>query len=283
VEITLLRHATLLVRLNGKTLLVDPMFDPPGARPPVENTPNDRRNPLGPLPDFDPCSVEAILVTHTHADHLDATAVERLPRDLPLFCQPEDEGGLRSRGFSDVRRVGEGVSWDGVEVFRTGGRHGTGEIGAKLAPVSGFVLRVPDEPALYVAGDTVWCPEVEAALDEHEPRVVVVNAGAARFNVGDPITMTAQDVAGSAATLPRPPSSPSTWRPSTTASLLETNFAHTWKARTSRSKPSSRATASGLAFRDPCGPCPGAREASWHKARTRRGRRAGGRARRSRP
>ena len=32
-------------------------------------------------------------------------------------------------------------------------------------------------------------------MDEHEPRVVVVTAGAARFNVGDPITMTAQDVA----------------------------------------------------------------------------------------
>ena len=125
----------------------------------------------------------------------DETAVERLLKDLPLFCQPEDEGGLRSRGFSDVRPVGENLSWDGVEVFRTGGRHGTGEIAAKMAPVSGFVLRAPGEPTLYVAGDTVWHPEVEAALDEHQPRVVVVNAGAARFNVGDPITMTAEDVA----------------------------------------------------------------------------------------
>ena len=183
------------MRLNGKTLLVDPMFAPPGARPPVENTPNDRRNPLVPLPDFDPGSVEAILVTHTHADHLDESAVERLPKDRPLFCQPEDEGLLRSSGFSDIRPVGEDVSWDGVKVSRTGGRHGTGEIGAKMAPVSGFVLRAPDEPALYVAGDTIWCSEVEAALDEHEPRVVVVKAGAARFSVGDPITMTAEDVA----------------------------------------------------------------------------------------
>jgi len=64
-----------------------------------------------------------------------------------------------------------------------------------MAPVSGFVLRTPGEPALYVAGDTVWHPEVKAALDEHEPRVVVVNAGGARFDVGDPITMTAEDVA----------------------------------------------------------------------------------------
>jgi len=141
VEITLLRHATLLVRLNGKTLLVDPMLDPPGARPPVENTPNDRRNLLVPPPNFDPGSVEAMLVTHTHADHLDGKALEGLPKDLPLFRQPEDQGGLRCRGFSDVRPVGEDLPWDGVEVLRTGGRHGTGEIGAKMAPVSGFVLR----------------------------------------------------------------------------------------------------------------------------------------------
>ena len=64
-----------------------------------------------------------------------------------------------------------------------------------MAPVSGFVLRAPGEPALYVAGDTIWCPEVEAALREHRPDVVVVNAGAARFNEGNPITMTAGDVA----------------------------------------------------------------------------------------
>lgn len=64
-----------------------------------------------------------------------------------------------------------------------------------MAPVSGFILRVPGEPTLYIAGDTIWCPEVEDALGEYRPDVVVVNAGAARFNEGDPITMTEGDVA----------------------------------------------------------------------------------------
>jgi L-ascorbate metabolism protein UlaG (beta-lactamase superfamily) len=50
-------------------------------------------------------------------------------------------------------------------------------------------------PTLYVVGDTIWCPEVEEALNAHDPDVVVVNAGAARFLEGDPITMTAEDVA----------------------------------------------------------------------------------------
>lgn len=193
-EVRLVRHATLEVWLGGKSLLVDPMLDPPEARPPVQNTPNDRRNPLVPLPDLDLDSVEAVLITHTHADHFDETAVEKLPKDLPLFCQPEDEALLSSSGFSDVRQVEANSSWESVEVLRTGGRHGTGEIGARMAPVSGFVLRAPGEPTLYIAGDTIWCPEVAEALDQHRPQVIVVNAGAARFTSGDPITMTAEDV-----------------------------------------------------------------------------------------
>jgi L-ascorbate metabolism protein UlaG (beta-lactamase superfamily) len=56
--------------------------------------------------------------------------------------------------------------------------------------------------ALYVAGDTIFCPEVEEALDAHRPDVVVVNAGAARLLEGDPITMTAEDVARVCRALP---------------------------------------------------------------------------------
>lgn len=77
---------------------------------------------------------------------------------------------------------------------RTDGRHGTGEIGEQMGPVSGFLVTAPGEPTLYLAGDTIWCDEVAEALDVHRPDVVVVNAGGARFVEGDPITMTADDV-----------------------------------------------------------------------------------------
>src|SRR3954453_16094150 len=63
-----------------------------------------------------------------------------------------------------------------------------------MAPPSGSLLRAAAEPAVYVAGDTIWCEEVRATLDEHRPDVVVVNAGGARFTEGDPIVMTAEDV-----------------------------------------------------------------------------------------
>ena len=159
--------------------------------------PNQVRNPLVELPE--PAQVvvtglDAVLVTHLHRDHLDDTAISMLPKDLPVFCQPEDAETLRGHGFADVRPVGDALDWDGLRIARTAGRHGTGEIGEAMAPVSGFVIEAPGEPVLYVAGDTIWCDEVAAAIDRHAPDVVVVNAGGARFLEGDPIVMTADDV-----------------------------------------------------------------------------------------
>jgi L-ascorbate metabolism protein UlaG (beta-lactamase superfamily) len=182
--IRLVRHATLQIELGGQKLLVDPMLDPAGARPPVANTPNDRRNPLVELPEPAEDVVawaDAVLVTHLHADHLDDTAVA-LIGDRPVFGQPEDIATLRERGLAQARPMDEVVA-------RTGGRHGTGEIAEMLAPVSGFVVE-----GVYVAGDTIWCDEVAEAIERHRPHTIIVNAGGARFTEGDPITMTAADV-----------------------------------------------------------------------------------------
>jgi L-ascorbate metabolism protein UlaG (beta-lactamase superfamily) len=63
-----------------------------------------------------------------------------------------------------------------------------------MGPVSGFVLEYPDEPSLYIAGDTIWCPEVQSALEKYQPRVIICFAGAARFSSGDPITMGTEDI-----------------------------------------------------------------------------------------
>lgn len=200
VRITFLRHATFVFEAGGLRVMVDPMLAPAGAAEPVANTPNQRRNPLVDLPfDEEEMSallegIDAVLVTHTHNDHWDGRARDLIPKQTQILCQPEDEDKIRATGFQQVTPVDDDLEWRGLRISRTGGRHGTGEIGRRMAPVSGFVVGNEDSPSLCIAGDTIWCSEVEEALGVHGPEVIVVNAGAARFLEGDPITMTAEDV-----------------------------------------------------------------------------------------
>ena len=190
-QLTLVRNATLLLELAGKRVLVDPMLDNEGARPPIEGTRNPVPNPTAalPLPAEEVVSgLDAVLVTHRHRDHLDGTAEQLLPRDVPVFCQPEDEEALRELGLA-ARAVDDEVAWEGLRIVRTPGRHGTGPIADALAPVSGFVL-----DGLYIAGDTVWYEGVEATIERHRPSVAVVNAGGAEFAEGGLIIMGIDDV-----------------------------------------------------------------------------------------
>lgn len=201
----LLRNATGLLEFDGKSFVIDPAFDEVGVRPPVENTPNQKRNPLVSMPGRwrdAIAGIDAAVITHLHRDHFDDAAVEVLDPDLPLVCQPEDAGRIESHGFTDVRTVKRSLDVGDLEIIRTGARHGSGDIGAAMAPVSGFVFRARSEPTVYLAGDTIWCDDVAEAIETYAPDVIVVNASGARFLQGDPIVMTAEDVARAHATAP---------------------------------------------------------------------------------
>ncbi|MFN8376316.1 MAG: MBL fold metallo-hydrolase [Anaerolineae bacterium] len=199
-QIQLLRHATLVVTLNQQRILVDPMLSAKHAMEPVGNAAVVERIPMTELPINDEevtdliGQLSGVLVTHLHRDHWDARAAELLPKTLPILCPPECVEKIRQAGFEQVQAIESSVEWLGLALHRTDGQHGTGDIGKLMGKVSGLVIEAEGEPKLYLAGDTIWCAEVEAALSEHQPQIIVLNAGAAQFLTGDPITMTAEDV-----------------------------------------------------------------------------------------
>ncbi|MFZ6026714.1 MAG: MBL fold metallo-hydrolase [Chloroflexota bacterium] len=195
-KLRLIRHATLQLDYAGERWLIDPMFAPAGQFPSLTFGASASRNPLVPLP----CAVDELLrcdvvaVTHTHFDHFDRFAAERLPKTLPIVCQPADSGKMRRQGFQNVLTVPGRVRYGEVEVTRIRGRHGQGLLASLMGASSGYVLQASGEPTTYIAGDTVGCAAAYTALEQFQPGVVIVNSGAAQFNVGKAIVMDAGDV-----------------------------------------------------------------------------------------
>jgi L-ascorbate metabolism protein UlaG (beta-lactamase superfamily) len=204
----LLRHATAVIAMNRLNLLLDPMLSQKESMGPIVNAASQNRIPMVDLPLTETelrgliDRVNGVLVTHVHRDHWDARAAELLPKQMPVICQAEDESAMRRAGFVQVYPVKTKIEWQGVQIFRTGGQHGTGEIGKKMGIVSGYVLKAEGEPALYIAGDTIWCPEVKDALQVYKPEVVVLYSGAASFLTGGSITMDADHVVAVCRELP---------------------------------------------------------------------------------
>jgi L-ascorbate metabolism protein UlaG (beta-lactamase superfamily) len=196
-KLQLVRHATLLLDYAGMKVLVDPMLSDAGAMAAIQNSPQPRPNPLVPLPfpvEQVLDGVQLVLVTHTHRDHWDDAAIQLVPKDLPLLCQPEDLRKMEAVYFVNASAVQDIKYWSHICITRTPAQHGTGEIARAMAPSSGYVLSSAGEPTVYITGDTIWYDQVAETIKEHDPAVIVVNSGAAQFLHGDPITMTSGDV-----------------------------------------------------------------------------------------
>lgn len=198
--LTQIRNATLRIDYGGVRFLVDPMLADKGAFSGFEGSAMSYlRNPLVPLPvPMDAViDVDAVILTHLHPDHWDEVAIQTLNKALPIFSQnDEDAAEIRKAGFTDVRVLTGETEFNGVRLSKTEGRHGT-EATLEVLPlghVSGVVFSHPDHKTLYVAGDTIWNEEVEAALQQHRPDVIVLNTGMATFIDLDPIIMGEKDV-----------------------------------------------------------------------------------------
>ncbi len=175
-ELQLIRSATVRLRLEKHTFLIDPyLADRFGG---LSYT-GKSRSPLAPLP-F-PVSeiltgVDTVIVSHMHSDHFDPAAQSTIPKETPIICQAEDEPKIRKLGFENVRPISRKIHWKGIEIQRVNGKHGSGAVLEEMGIASGFLFEAANEPTVYWTGDTILCDEVMKVLIEKQPRVVVTHS-----------------------------------------------------------------------------------------------------------
>lgn len=179
-KIKLIRNATLRVTYAGHTFLTDPYLAPKHSLPSYTGR---SPNPLVGLP----CTpeeviagIEMVIVSHLHSDHFDSVAQELLPKDVPIFCQPGDEGRIGGKGFGRVTAVSDTTHWQNITIRRTPGRHGSSEaILQAMGNVSGFLFQADGEPTVYWAGDTVWYETVAETITQYRPDVIITHSSGA--------------------------------------------------------------------------------------------------------
>ena len=195
-SIQLVRNATLILNYAGQRILVDPMFFPKGAIDPFAGK---ERNPTVDLPisiDEITKDVDLVLVTHTHPDHFDPIASEALNKSIKLINQPADKAFFQKENFTNAETLNDSTVWNNISIYRTDGKHGSGEVLNHMGIVSGFVLKAQNQPTVYIVGDSIWNEEVEGAIQKFQPDVIVINSGGAIFPGFDanPILMTEEQV-----------------------------------------------------------------------------------------
>jgi L-ascorbate metabolism protein UlaG (beta-lactamase superfamily) len=157
-RVTWIGHATVLVQTQGLNILTDPVW-------------SERASPFGfmgpkrvtePGVAFDDLpTIDLVLLSHNHYDHLDLATLERVwRRDRPLIVTPlGNDTILRTRGIEAIAKDwGERVPvWPGIEVIVERVHHWGSRWGAdrNRALWGGLTVTLPGGN-LFFAGDTGW-------------------------------------------------------------------------------------------------------------------------------
>lgn len=151
-RLTYIGHATTLLRLDGVSILTDPMLR--GWLGPL------RRQGPPPAPDV-PAISDLVLISHLHRDHLDLPSLRRLPASTPVVAPHGAARWIAKSGAEEIRGLGVGESTSVADVEVTAVRavhdgYRDRHRGAQIEPL-GYLIRGGGR-TVYFAGDTDLFP-----------------------------------------------------------------------------------------------------------------------------
>ncbi len=205
-----LRNATFVIESKENFIIIDPMLGGKGTLPPFSLIKHKAmKNPTVSLPKNSSAILEKVnhcLITHSqtfglrafqHRDHLDDAGEKLLIENrIPVIARAGDEKYLKKLGMNVVagQEHWQTTEFCGGSITAIPAKHGHGIVHKLMANGVGYILELPDEPSIYVAGDTVLTADVKKALHDFKPDIAVVAAGNAGLDLGGSILMPLEEV-----------------------------------------------------------------------------------------
>lgn len=170
--VTWIGHSTFLIRLDGTTILTDPVF---GSRIGIRLLggltvgPSRLVPPALELRDLPP--VDLILLSHAHMDHYDLWSLRRLERDVPIIFAHDTTEFIEGFDFTNVQELdwGQTVQVKGVWIEAVQVRHwGKRYPWDRNRGYNGYLL-TKGRHTLFFGGDTAYSGRLSAALAGRRP------------------------------------------------------------------------------------------------------------------
>jgi L-ascorbate metabolism protein UlaG (beta-lactamase superfamily) len=160
-SVTWIGHMTVLLRIDGRTILTDPWWSDyaspiPGIGPKRYVPPALRIDELPP--------VDVVVISHSHYDHLDLGAIVRLPnRHRIAAVVPLGLGAFfRERGYGTVVELAwqESVEIDGMKLTALPAIHWSKRTAFKMNDTlwAAFAIEGPSGVRIFFGGDSDYGP-----------------------------------------------------------------------------------------------------------------------------
>jgi len=172
-QITWFGHSTFLLQMNGKNLLLDPIFSRSAS--PFQAVGPQRFSDRLPVQPEDLPHIDAVLISHDHYDHLDYASVKKLSAKVTMFFVPLGLAAHLRKWGVPAQRITELDWWDkrsfeGLELVCTPSRHFSGRtLTDRFATLWCSWVIVAGKTRVFFSGDSGYGPHFKQIGDKHGP------------------------------------------------------------------------------------------------------------------
>lgn len=176
VKITYIGHATILIEMNGKKILTDPVL-----RDRVAHLQRRQKKVNPELYE----NIDYVLISHVHRDHLDIPSLKKISQKAKFIMPKDTSKYLDEKHFLNIEEVeiGEKITLEDINITVTKANH-LAIRGFRSPKIDSLGFMIEGDKTIYFPGDTDKFDEMEEFGKNFDIDVALLPIGGWWYTLG---------------------------------------------------------------------------------------------------